>query len=113
MEESEKSFITLTIRQNIAYETKLRKFNVFNVKYIKKQLGEALQKGTNVKFTTIKNDKFYNLKTIEEPSWPGVSSFCTSRRKLLSLFFIFKTDAAKSEPTAEPGITTPFKAGLI
>mgnify|MGYP005634709179 CR=1 FL=1 len=84
MEESEKPFITLTIRQNIAYEAKLRKFNVFNVKYIKKQLGEALQKGTNVKFTTIKNDKFYNLKTIEECGFSecfGCGAYTPERNK--------------------------------
>ena len=65
-EESNKPFITLSIRQNVAYDTKIRKFNIFNIKYLKKQIGEALQKGTMVKFSTIKSGSFHNLNTIEE-----------------------------------------------
>ena len=65
-EEHNKPFITLSIRQNIAFDTKIRKFNIFNIKYLKKQMGEALQKGTTVKFSTIKSGSFHNLNTIEE-----------------------------------------------
>ena len=65
-EEFEKPFITLYISQNIAYDTKIRKFNVFNIEYLKKQMGKGLQKGTSVKFSTIKSGEFYNLNTIEE-----------------------------------------------
>ena len=64
--EFDKPFITITISQKVAYKTVLRKFNVFNVKYLKKQLSESLQIGTRVKFTTIMNEDFYNLASIEE-----------------------------------------------
>ena len=66
IEESSKNYITLIIKQKVAYGVKYRKFNVWKVDYLKKQLGEALQKGTNVKFATVKNGKFYNLGAIEE-----------------------------------------------
>ena len=65
-EEFNKPFITLSIRQNVAYDTKIRKFNIFNIKYLKKQMGEGLQKGTSIKFSTVKSDDFYNLNTIEK-----------------------------------------------
>ena len=61
IEEFDKPFITLTIRQNVAYDTKIRKFNVFNIKYFKKQMAGNLEKGKNIKFSTIKNREFYNL----------------------------------------------------
>ena len=66
IEEPSKSYITLIIKQKVAYGVKYRKFNVWKVDYLKKQLGEALQKGTNVKFATVKNGNFYNLGAIEE-----------------------------------------------
>ena len=66
IEESTKHYITLTISQKVAYKTKLRKFNVWNVNYLKKQMAGALQKGTNVKFIGIKNGDFYKLRMIEE-----------------------------------------------
>ena len=64
--EFDKPFITITISQKVAYKTVSRKFNVFNVKYLKKQLGESLQIGARVKFTTIMKEGFYNLASIEE-----------------------------------------------
>ena len=62
--ESAKTYITLIIRQKVAYGLKIRKFNVWKVDYLKKQLGDALKKGTDVKFTTVKNGNFYNLGSI-------------------------------------------------
>ena len=64
--ESAKTYITLIIRQKVAYGLKIRKFNVWKVDYLKKQLGDALKKGTDVKFSTVKNGNFYNLGSIEE-----------------------------------------------
>ena len=55
-----------TISQKVAYKTVSRKFNVFNVKYLKQQLGESLQIGARVKFTTIMKEGFYNLASSEE-----------------------------------------------
>ena len=66
IDETSKTYITLIIKQKDAYGVKYRKFNVWKVDYLKKQLGEALQKGTNVKFATVKNGNFYNLGAIEE-----------------------------------------------
>ena len=61
IEESDgKPYIKLKIKQNVAYGIKYRKFNVFNVKQLKKQMGDALKKDTEVKFTTIKNGEFTN-----------------------------------------------------
>ena len=69
IEENEKGYIIISISQNIAYKTILRKFNVWNVDYLKKQMGEALQRGTDVKFLAVKNADFYKLQTIEESSF--------------------------------------------
>ena len=67
IEESDgKPYIKLTIKQNVAYGIKYRKFNVFNVKHLQKQMGYALKKDTEVKFTTIKSGEFYNLATLEK-----------------------------------------------
>ena len=66
IEEPSKAYITLTIKQKVAYGIKYRKFNVWKVDYLKKQLGEAFQKDTNIKFATVKNGNFYNLGAIEE-----------------------------------------------
>ena len=60
------TYITLVIKQKVAYGIKFRKFNVWKVEYLKKQLGEALREGTSVKFATVKNGHFYNLGAIEE-----------------------------------------------
>ena len=66
IEESDKAYITLVIEHKIAYRTKTRKFNVWKIDNLKKQLGEPLMKRTGVKFTTIKNGEFHNLAMIEE-----------------------------------------------
>ena len=66
IEEPSNTYITLIIKQKVAYGVKIRKFNVWKVDYLKKQLGEALQKGTSVKFATVKNGHFYNLGAIEQ-----------------------------------------------
>ena len=58
VDESNNSYIKLFIKQKVAYKTKLRKFNVWKSDYLKKQMGEALKKGTEAKFTTVKMVSF-------------------------------------------------------
>ena len=84
LEENEKGYIVISIRQNIAYKTISRKFNVWNIDYLKKQMGEALQIGTDVKFLAVKIGTYYKLQTMEESEFSecfGCGSYTALRNK--------------------------------
>jgi len=73
IEETDKGYFTISIIQKVAYNTKLRKFNVWNVKELKKVMGDALCKDTLVTFTSKKDGVYHKLVTMEESNFSECS----------------------------------------
>ena len=66
LKEDERGYITISINQNLAFRKVLWKFNVWDVEYLKKQMGDELQIDSSVRYQAVKNGRYYKLHTIEE-----------------------------------------------
>ena len=69
LKEDERGYITISINQNLAFRKILRKFNVWNVEYLKKLMGDALRIDSSVRYQAVKNGRYYKLHTIEESAF--------------------------------------------
>ena len=84
LEENEKGYITISIEQCKAFRKVLRKFNVWNVEYLKRHMGSALRIETSVRFQAVSNGRFFKLHTIEESPFDecfGCGSYVPERNK--------------------------------
>ena len=54
LQEDERGYITISINQNVAFRKISKKFNVRNVDYLKKTMGDALQIDYTVRFRAVK-----------------------------------------------------------
>ena len=69
LKEDERGYITITINQNIAFKKISKKFNVWDVEYLKKTMGAALRIDSMVRFRSVKSGRFHKLKAIEESAY--------------------------------------------
>ena len=66
LQEDERGYITISINQNVAFRKISKKFNVWNVDYLKKTMGDALRIDSTVRFQAVKSGRYNKLHTIEE-----------------------------------------------
>ena len=66
LEEDERGYITISIDQKTAFRIISKKFNVWDVDYLKKTMGDALRIDTTVRFRAVKIGRYNRLLTIEE-----------------------------------------------
>ena len=66
LQEDERGYITISINQNVAFRKNLKKFNVWNVDYLKKTMGDAQRIDSTVRFQAVKSGRYNKLHTIEE-----------------------------------------------
>ena len=66
LEENARGYITISINQNVAFRRVVKKFNVWDVAYLKKTMGDALRIDSTVRFQAVKNGRYFKLHTIEE-----------------------------------------------
>jgi hypothetical protein len=69
LKEDERGYISITINQNIAFKKISKKFNVWDVEYLKKSMGPALRIDSTVRFRSVKSGRYYKLKAIEESTY--------------------------------------------